>query len=34
VSQGVVNMSAVDHLGFDQRSRVMVKIENGAWKLQ
>jgi branched-chain amino acid transport system substrate-binding protein len=34
VSQGVVNMSAVDHLGFDQRARVMVKIENGAWKLQ
>jgi branched-chain amino acid transport system substrate-binding protein len=34
VSHGVVNMSAVDHLGFDQRARVMVKIENGAWKLQ
>jgi branched-chain amino acid transport system substrate-binding protein len=34
VSQGVVNMSATDHLGFDQRSRVMVKIENGTWKLQ
>jgi branched-chain amino acid transport system substrate-binding protein len=34
VSQGVVNMSAVDHLGFDQRARVMVKIENGVWKLQ
>jgi branched-chain amino acid transport system substrate-binding protein len=34
VSQGIVNMSASDHLGFDQRSRVMVKVENGAWKLQ
>jgi branched-chain amino acid transport system substrate-binding protein len=34
VSQGVVNMSSSDHLGFDQRSRVMVKIEKGAWKLQ
>jgi branched-chain amino acid transport system substrate-binding protein len=34
VSQGVVNMSAQDHLGFDQRARVMVKIENGGWKLQ
>jgi branched-chain amino acid transport system substrate-binding protein len=34
VSHGVVNMSASDHLGFDQRSRVMVKIEKGAWKLQ
>ncbi len=33
VSNGVVNMSANDHLGFDQRARVMVKIENGAWKL-
>jgi branched-chain amino acid transport system substrate-binding protein len=34
VSHGVVNMSSTDHLGFDQRARVMVKIENGAWKLQ
>jgi branched-chain amino acid transport system substrate-binding protein len=34
VSHGVVNMSPQDHLGFDQRARVMVKIENGAWKLQ
>jgi branched-chain amino acid transport system substrate-binding protein len=34
VSHGVVNMSAQDHLGFDQRARVMVKVENGAWKLQ
>jgi branched-chain amino acid transport system substrate-binding protein len=33
VSHGVVNMSAQDHLGFDQRARVMVRIENGAWKL-
>lgn len=33
VSHGVVNMSAQDHLGFDQRARVMVTIENGAWKL-
>ena len=33
VSHGVVNMSAQDHLGFDQRARVMVVIENGAWKL-
>jgi branched-chain amino acid transport system substrate-binding protein len=32
-SQGVFNMSATDHLGFDQRARVMVKVENGAWKL-
>jgi branched-chain amino acid transport system substrate-binding protein len=29
----VFNMSAGDHLGLDQRARVMVQIENGAWKL-
>ncbi len=34
VSHGVVNMSAQDHLGFDQRARVMVKVDGGAWKLQ
>ncbi len=34
VSHGVVNMSPQDHLGFDQRARVMVKIQNGAWTLQ
>lgn len=33
VSHGVVNMSPTDHLGFDQRARVMVKVENGDWKL-
>jgi branched-chain amino acid transport system substrate-binding protein len=32
-AHGVYNMSAQDHVGFDQRSRVMVKIENGGWKL-
>jgi len=32
-AHGVFNMSATDHLGFDQRSRVMVKVENGTWKL-
>ena len=32
-SHGVFNMSANDHLGFDQRARVMVKVENGTWKL-
>jgi branched-chain amino acid transport system substrate-binding protein len=26
-------MSPSDHLGFDQRARVMVKIDKGAWKL-
>jgi branched-chain amino acid transport system substrate-binding protein len=33
VSHGIVNMSAQDHLGFDQRARVMVTVENGDWKL-
>lgn len=32
-AHGVYNMSAQDHVGFDQRSRMMVKIENGEWKL-
>jgi branched-chain amino acid transport system substrate-binding protein len=32
-AHGVFNMSPTDHLGLDQRARVMVKIENGAWKL-
>ncbi|NCT84686.1 MAG: ABC transporter substrate-binding protein [Comamonadaceae bacterium] len=32
-AHGVFNMSATDHLGLDQRARVMVKIENGTWKL-
>ncbi len=33
-AHGVFNMSTTDHLGLDQRARVMVKIENGAWKYQ
>jgi branched-chain amino acid transport system substrate-binding protein len=33
-THGVFNMSASDHLGLDQRARVMVKIENGTWKYQ
>ncbi len=33
-SEGVYNMSASDHNGVDARSQVMVKIENGTWKLQ
>ncbi|MBA4218710.1 MAG: ABC transporter substrate-binding protein [Burkholderiales bacterium] len=32
-AHGVFNMSAQDHLGLDQRARVMVQIENGGWKL-
>ncbi len=33
-AHGIFNMSASDHLGLDQRARVMVKIENGRWKYQ
>ncbi|HWS12903.1 MAG TPA: ABC transporter substrate-binding protein [Rhodocyclaceae bacterium] len=32
-AHGVFNMSAQDHLGFDQRARVMVEIRDGGWKL-
>jgi len=33
-AHGIFSMSATDHLGLDQRARVMVKIEKGAWKYQ
>nr|WP_238446713.1 ABC transporter substrate-binding protein [Azohydromonas australica] len=33
-AHGIFTMSPNDHLGLDQRARVMVKIENGAWKYQ
>nr|WP_295075306.1 ABC transporter substrate-binding protein [uncultured Roseateles sp.] len=33
-AHGVFSMSPTDHLGLDQRARVMVKIEGGAWKYQ
>lgn len=33
-AHGIFSMSATDHLGLDQRARVMVKIENGTWKYQ
>jgi branched-chain amino acid transport system substrate-binding protein len=33
-AHGIFDMSANDHLGLDQRARVMVKIENGAWKYE
>jgi branched-chain amino acid transport system substrate-binding protein len=31
-AHGIFNMSPTDHLGLDQRARVMVTIDNGAWK--
>jgi len=32
-AHGVFNLSPQDHLGYDQRARVMVQIQNGNWKL-
>jgi len=32
-AHGVFSMSPTDHLGLDQRARVMVQIQKGAWKL-
>ena len=32
-SHGIVNMSPTDHLGLDQRARVMVQVVGGKWKL-
>lgn len=34
VSHGVFNMSPTDHAGFDERARVIVKIEGGKWVYQ
>lgn len=31
-AHGIFTMSPTDHLGLDNNGRVMVKIENGAWK--
>jgi branched-chain amino acid transport system substrate-binding protein len=31
-AHGIFTMSPNDHLGLDQRARVMVKIEKGAWR--
>jgi branched-chain amino acid transport system substrate-binding protein len=33
-AHGIFTMSPTDHLGLDQRARVMVKIEKGTWKYQ
>jgi branched-chain amino acid transport system substrate-binding protein len=33
-AHGIFNMTPTDHLGLDQRARVMVKIDKGTWKLQ
>ncbi|HEX4511291.1 MAG TPA: ABC transporter substrate-binding protein [Burkholderiaceae bacterium] len=33
-AHGVFDMSPTDHLGLDARAHVMVRIENGTWKIQ
>ncbi len=33
-AHGIFTMSPSDHLGLDQRARVMVEIEHGTWKVQ
>ena len=32
-THGVYNMTATDHAGVDSRARVLVRVENGDWKL-
>lgn len=32
-AHGIFNMSPTDHLGLDQRARVMVQVVDGGWKL-
>jgi branched-chain amino acid transport system substrate-binding protein len=33
ITQGVMSMSPTEHSGLDQRSRVMVTVDDGKWKL-
>jgi branched-chain amino acid transport system substrate-binding protein len=33
ITQGVMNMSPTEHSGLDERSRVMVTVSDGKWKL-
>ena len=32
-THAVYSMSATDHYGVDKRSRVLVRVEDGDWKL-
>jgi len=34
VTQGVYNYSATDHFGFGAQARVMLRVENGGWKVE
>jgi branched-chain amino acid transport system substrate-binding protein len=33
ISHGILNFTAADHFGFDQRGVVLVRIDNGKWTL-
>ncbi|CAN7550854.1 ABC transporter substrate-binding protein [Trinickia sp. LjRoot230] len=33
VSHGIMNMTAIDHNGFDKRARVIVQVTGGKWKV-
>lgn len=33
LNNGLLSMSPTDHCGYDQRSALVMKVENGAWKL-
>ena len=33
LTHGIMNMTPTNHCGFDERARVMLKIENGQWKI-
>jgi branched-chain amino acid transport system substrate-binding protein len=32
-THAIYNMSATDHYGVDKRARVLVRVDNGDWKL-
>ena len=32
-AHGVFNMSATDHFGLDERARILVRVDNGDWKV-
>lgn len=34
VTHGVINMTSSDHSGFDTRSRVLLEVDQGGWKLR
>ncbi len=32
-AHGVINISKTDHSGYDARGRILVKVQEGTWKL-